>query len=85
MIETAAVLLYLWTATAGEARALCQQFGVEAARAETRAFANGDGRVAPLLRARGCYIPPGIIVCQVGDEVCRLHEERHHREGRWHP
>ena len=79
-------LLYLWTATPDDARSICALFG-DVDKEEARS----TERYTVERRVVGCYLYPGtispeaVIVCTTNDEVCRLHEERHHHEGHWHP
>jgi len=73
----------LVTATQDGARAVCGRAGVDLARVEGRAFADGNP-MGP--RVFGCYLaaPQDAMVCAAGDGPCLAHEYAHARQGLVH-
>ena len=76
--------LYIFARSEGVSRNLCASLGGDLARAEGQ-WAAADGNTIQLGRVEGCYTVRHIIVCSEGDAACLTHEERHKREGAFHP
>jgi hypothetical protein len=76
--------LYLVARSENVSRNLCASLGGDVARMEGRS-APGEGRTIQMDRVIGCYTLRHIIVCPEEDPACLAHEERHRREGAFHP
>lgn len=76
--------LYVMTRSQGVSRGLCASLGGDVALAEAR-WAADEGRSLQLGRVAGCHTVRHIIVCTEDDAACVRHEERHRREGAFHP
>ena len=76
--------VYVMTRSQGVSRGLCASLGGDVAFAEAR-WAADEGRSVQLGRVAGCHTVRHIIVCTDDDAACVGHEERHRREGAFHP
>jgi hypothetical protein len=76
--------IYLLARSDGVTRNLCASLGGDVTRVEGR-LASAEGRTIQLGRVGGCYTIRHVIVCADGDLACLAHEERHRREGDFHP
>jgi len=76
--------LYLLARSDGVSRNLCASLGGDVTRVEGR-LASAEGKTIQLGRVGGCYTIRHVIVCADGDLGCLAHEERHRREGDFHP
>jgi hypothetical protein len=76
--------LYVLTRGGHVSRNLCASLGGDVARAEGR-WAADEGRSFQPGQVVGCYTVRHIIVCSDDDSTCLAHEERHKREGAFHP
>lgn len=76
--------LYVLARGGHVSRNLCASLGGDVARAEGR-WAADEGRSFQPGRVVGCYTVRHIIVCSDDDGACLAHEERHKREGAFHP
>jgi len=65
-------------------RNLCASLGGDVTRVEGR-LASAEGKTIQLGRVGGCYTIRHVIVCAEDDLACLAHEERHRREGAFHP
>lgn len=76
--------IYLLARTDGVSRNLCASLGGDVTRVEGR-LASAEGRTITIGRVSGCYAVRHVIVCAEDDITCLAHEERHQREGAFHP
>jgi hypothetical protein len=83
-VRTTGDTVYLMARNTGVSRNLCAGLGGDVARAEAQSAAT-DGPTIQLARVGGCYTVRHVIVCSDGDAACLTHEERHRREGAFHP
>lgn len=78
----AKTVLYIRLSDQYVARALCIDFGLDAKQQE-KLYQQQHGTEG---RTQGCFVDPvALIVCAGGDDACVKHEERHWREGNFHP
>jgi hypothetical protein len=83
-IETSGDVVYIFARTDGLSRNICASLGGDVARAEARVAASSP-RGLQLGRVKGCHTVRHVIVCSDRDGACLAHEERHRREGAFHP
>jgi hypothetical protein len=83
-LEAVGDAIYLLARNDGVSRNLCANLGGDVTRVEGR-LASAEGRTMQIGRVGGCYTVRHVIVCADGDITCLAHEERHRREGAFHP
>lgn len=83
-VEPTGDTLYIHTRSDGVSRNFCAGLGGDVARTEGR-WAAAEGKTIRLGRLEGCHTIRHVIVCPEGDAGCLAHEERHKREGAFHP
>jgi hypothetical protein len=76
--------IYLLARSDGVSRNLCASLGGDVTQVEGR-LASAEGKTVQLGRVGGCYTIRHVIVCAEDDLACLAHEERHRREGAFHP
>ncbi len=83
-IQHSSDTIYLVARSSDVARSLCVQLGLDTSRVEGR-WAADPGGTMRVGRVRGCFTARYVIVCADGDQECIRHEEKHRKEGQFHP